>query len=352
MDLPVPFPIEPMLARLRRSLPGADRPLLFEPKWDGFRCVVFRDRDELRLQSRNGKDLTRYFPELTAPLAAALPDRVVVDGELVVPREGRLDFDALSERIHPAASRVRHLAAATPARFVAFDLLARDREDLRPAPVVERRERLEEALQAAPPPLHLSPATTDRETAVDWLDRFEGAGLDGLIAKPAESPYEPGRRGWLKVKPLRTADCVVGGYRVHKDGRGVGSLLLGLYDGDGRLRHVGVASSFTEQRRSELLEELAPYREEVGEHPWLETDEGAEATPRGESRWSAGRDTSWEPVRIELVAEVAYSQLTGDRFRHPARFRRWRVDRDPASCTYDQLEVPAPAELSRLFAVG
>lgn len=349
MDLPLDLPVAPMLARLRRSLPDAASPLLCEPKWDGFRCVMLRDGDELRLQSRNGKDLTRYFPELPDPLASALPRRVALDGELVVPRGDRLDFDALSDRIHPADSRVRHLAEETPARFVAFDLLALGDRGLLGEPLSSRRERLEELLAGAAPPLHLTPATTDRDTARDWLARFEGAGLDGLIAKATDGVYEPGERGWLKVKPQRTTDCVVGGFRIHKDGRGVGSLLLGLYDEEGRLHHIGVASSFREQQRVEMLDRLAPLREDVGEHPWLQRTQGAESTPRGESRWSGGRDTSWEPLRITLVVEVAYSQLTGDRLRHPARLVRWRPDRDPASCTYDQLEVPPPAELAALL---
>ena len=340
-----------MLAKLSRELPVGD--YVYEPKWDGFRCLVFRDGDELLLQSRNGKPLNRYFPELEAPLREQLPPRVVVDGELVVPRDGVLDFDALSERIHPAASRVTMLAEATPARFVAFDLLALGDDDLTGACCQQRRETLDRALGAVRPPIHLSPVTTDPELAHDWFARFEGAGLDGVIAKKATGRYAPGQRTLLKVKHERTADVVVGGFRWHKDGNGVGSLLLGLYDEAGRLRHIGVASSFSAKRRSELVDELAAHRpaaDEQHDHPWL-AEEGAAASPRGPSRWSAGKDLSWEPLRLGLVAEVAYEQLQGDRLRHGARFRRWRPDRDPASCRYDQLEEPPPAELQALFAV-
>jgi ATP-dependent DNA ligase len=340
-----------MLAKLSRELPVGD--LLYEPKWDGFRCIAFRDGDELLLQSRNRKPLDRYFPELQAPLRELLPDRCVVDGELVVPRGGTLDFDALSERIHPADSRVRMLAEATPARFVAFDLLAMDDEDLTGRPFDERRAALERALAGTHPPLHLTPATRDAATATDWFARFEGAGLDGVIAKPARGTYQPGKRVLAKVKHERTADVVVGGFRWHKDGEGVGSLLLGLYDDAGHLRHIGVASSFSAARRRELVDELAPLRaateSALAAHPWAEGT-GTAGTPRAPSRWNTGKDTSWEPLRIERVAEVAYEQLQGDRLRHGARFRRWRADRDPASCRYDQLEVPPASELSDLFA--
>jgi ATP-dependent DNA ligase len=340
-----------MLAKLSRELPVGD--YVYEPKWDGFRCLVFRDGDELELQSRNGKPLNRYFPELEAPLREQLPRRVVLDGELVVPRDGILDFDALSERIHPADSRVTMLAQATPARFVAFDLLCLDDEDLTAATCTARRELLERELADARPPLHVSPATTDPDVATDWFARFEGAGLDGVIAKPASGRYAPGQRTLLKVKHERTADVVVAGFRWHKDGNGVGSLLLGLYDEHDQLRHIGVASSFSARRRTELLDELAPHRPAEGEeldHPWL-LDDGATASPRGPSRWSAGKDLSWQPLRLGLVAEVAYEQLQGDRLRHGARFRRWRPDREPASCRYDQLDEPPPAELQELFAV-
>jgi ATP-dependent DNA ligase len=351
LDLPVPPPVEPMLAKLTRELPRGD--LLYEPKWDGFRCLVFRDGDELYLQSRNGKPLDRYFPELQQPLREQLPQRCVVDGELVVPRDGLLDFDALSERIHPADSRVVQLAASTPARFVAFDLLALGDDDLTSEPMSQRRDALEVAFAGVTPPVHLSPATRDPELAADWFTRFEGAGLDGVIAKPLDGPYAPGKRTLLKIKHQRTADVAVGGFRWHKDGQGVGSLLLGLYDDDGRLRHIGVASSFSAKRRAELVDELAPHRpgdDEDLDHPWVE-GVGATASPRAPSRWNSGKDTSWEPLRLGLVAEVAYEQLTGERLRHGARLLRWRPDRDPASCRYDQLDTPPPAELADLFDV-
>jgi ATP-dependent DNA ligase len=341
-----------MLAKLTRTLPTGE--LLYEPKWDGFRCLVFRDGDELLLQSRNRKPLDRYFPELQAPLRDLLPARVVLDGELVVPRDGSLDFDALSERIHPAASRVATLAARTPARYVAFDLLALGDDDLTDRPFAARREQLEVALAGARPPLHVSPVTRDPTVAGDWFRRFEGAGLDGVVAKPADGSYAPGKRTLWKIKHQRTADVVVGGFRWHNDGEGVGSLLLGLHDDAGRLRHIGVAASFPADRRRALTEELAPFRPtdgEVLEHPWL-TGDGVTATPRDPSRWNTGKDTSWEPLRIALVAEVAYEQLQGDRLRHGARFLRWRPDRDPGSCRYDQLEVPPPSELAALFAAA
>jgi ATP-dependent DNA ligase len=353
VDLPVSPPVEPMLAKLSRELPVGD--LLYEPKWDGFRCIVFRDGDDLLLQSRNRKPLDRYFPELAAPLRDLLPDRCVVDGELVVPRDGNLDFDALSERIHPADSRVRTLAERTPARFVAFDLLALGDEDLTGQPCDVRRAALEREVRGSASPLHLSPATRDPATAADWFARFEGAGLDGVIAKPLRGTYQPGKRVLLKVKHQRTADVVVGGFRWHKDGEGVGSLLLGLHDDEGLLRHIGVASSFSAARRRELVDELTPYRAtteaELAAHPWADAG-GTAGTPRAPSRWNTGKDTSWEPLRIERVAEVAYEQLQGDRLRHGARFQRWRPDREPSSCRYDQLEVPPPAELVDLFSAG
>ncbi len=351
MELPITPPVEPMLAKLSRALPTGD--LVYEPKWDGFRCLIFRDGDELLLQSRGRKPLDRYFPELQGPLREQLPARIVLDGELVVPRGGRLDFDALSERIHPAASRVDALAAATPARFVAFDLLAVGDEDLTGEAFRDRRVRLEEVLRSARPPLHLTPATTSTDTAADWFERFEGAGLDGVIAKPADAPYRPGARTLLKVKHLRTADVVVAGFRWHKDGQGVGSLLLGLHDDAGQLRHIGVASSFSATRRAELVDELAPHLltedAELAEHPWAD-GEGTAGSPRPPSRWNTGKDTSWVPLRADLVAEVAYEQLQGDRLRHGARFQRWRPDRDAASCRFDQLEVPTAVELRTLFA--
>jgi ATP-dependent DNA ligase len=351
MDLPVTPPISPMLAKLARELPVGD--LLYEPKWDGFRCLVFRAGDDLVLQSRNGKPLDRYFPELADPLRRLLPPRVVLDGELVVPVSDGLDFDALSNRIHPAASRIELLAGQTPARYVAFDLLADGDEDLTSTAFGDRRARLEERLADATPPVHLTPATDDPTVASDWFTRFEGAGLDGVIAKPTGAPYAPGKRTLIKVKQQRTADVVVGGFRWHKDGQGVGSLLLGLWDHEERLVNVGVASSFSAQRRTELIEELASQRVgdgEVIDHPWLSGD-GTDRTPRGQHRWSGGRDSSWELLHLGLVAEVAYEQLQGDRFRHSARFLRWRPDREVDSCRFDQLEVPPPAELRSLFAL-
>jgi len=351
--LPVNPPVAPMLAKLARELPTSPG-LLYEPKWDGFRCIVFRDGDDVELGSRNEKPLTRYFPDLIDPLRTALGDRAVVDGEIVIATEAGLDFDLLSLRIHPAASRVAMLAEATPAAFVAFDLLADGDDDLRDQPLSERRARLESMLGSATPPVYLTPATLDPDVARDWFGRFEGAGLDGVVAKPLDAPYGEGKRTMLKVKHLRTADCVVAGYRLHKDGAGVGSLLLGLYDDDAMLHHVGVASSFAAPRRAELLGELEPYRDGALEaHPWREwADPAAHAEgrkPGGQSRWTGGKDLSWEPVRIELVAEVAYEHLQGDRFRHTARFQRWRRDREPASCTYAQLESVVPTELRDVF---
>ncbi len=353
MALPVNPPVAPMLAKLARELPTSPG-LLYEPKWDGFRGIVFRDGNDVELGSRNEKPLTRYFPDLIDPLRAALGDRAVVDGEIVIATDAGLDFDLLSLRIHPAASRVAMLAEATPAAFVAFDLLAEGDDDLREQPFSERRARLESMLGSATPPVYLTPATLDPDVARDWFGRFEGAGLDGVVAKPLDAPYGEGKRTMLKVKHLRTADCVVAGYRLHKDGAGVGSLLLGLYDDHAMLHHVGVASSFAAPRRAELLGELVPYRDgALDAHPWREwADPAAHAEgrkPGGQSRWTGGKDLSWEPVRIELVAEVAYEHLQGDRFRHTARFQRWRPDREPASCTYAQLESVVPAELRDVF---
>jgi ATP-dependent DNA ligase len=353
VTLPVTAPVSPMLAKLVRELPVSPG-LLYEPKWDGFRCIVFRDGDDVELGSRNEKPLTRYFPDLVDPLRAALPDRAVIDGEIVIATDAGLDFDLLSLRIHPAKSRVAMLAEETPAAFVAFDLLAEADDDLREAPFSERRARLEAVLRSAVPPVYLTPATQDPDVAREWFGRFEGAGLDGVVAKPLDAPYGEGKRTMLKVKHLRTADCVVAGYRVHKDGAGVGSLLLGLYDDEGMLHHVGVASSFAAPKRAELFAELEPYRASALEgHPWQEWadpaahDEGRK--PGGQSRWTGGKDLSWEPVRIELVAEVAYEHLQGDRFRHTARFQRWRPDREPDSCRYAQLESVVPAELRDVF---
>ncbi len=357
MNLPVEPPVEPMLAKLARDLPDGDR-WWYEPKWDGFRCIVFRDGDEVFLQSRNLRPLERYFPELPGPLREQLPEHCVVDGEIVVATDEGLDFDHLSLRIHPAASRINMLAEQMPASFVAFDLLARGADDLRVRPFAERRALLEEMLDARRPPLFLTPATTNREVAADWFTRFEGAGLDGVVAKRADGRYRPGERAMTKVKHRRTADCVVAGYRVHKDGNGVGSLLLGLFDAEGTLHHVGVAASMKGELRARLLEEIRPYgRDALDDHPWRDwadaMSEAAEAgtrMPGGPSRWNSQKDLSWEPLRPELVAEVAYEHLQGSRFRHNARFLRWRPDRDPASCTYAQLEATPPLELAQVFA--
>ncbi|HTZ09038.1 MAG TPA: ATP-dependent DNA ligase [Acidimicrobiales bacterium] len=355
MDLPVNPPVSPMLAKLARTLPtGQD--LLYEPKWDGFRCIVFRHGDEVELGSRNERPLTRYFPELLGPLQAQLPQRAVVDGEIVITSPHGLDFDALLQRIHPAASRVALLAESTPASFVAFDLLALDDRDLRAEPLRTRHALLEAALRDAEPPVHLTPATTDPTVAEDWFGRFEGAGLDGVVAKHLDLPYREGERTMLKVKHERTADCVVAGFRWHKSGGVVGSLLLGLYDDAGVLHHVGVTASFTAARRRELVEEIAPYRPPSLEgHPWaawaaFEADAARRGrTPGAPSRWNAQKDLSWEPLDPVLVCEVAYDHLQHDRFRHAATFRRWRPDRRPDSCTYAQLEVVVPEELAAVF---
>jgi ATP-dependent DNA ligase len=349
----VPPPIEPMLARLAETLPDGD--FLYEPKWDGFRAIVFRGGSDVFIQSRDLRPLDRYFPELHAALARGLPDGCVLDGEIVIAGPAGLDFDALQLRLHPAASRVGKLAAETPASFVAFDLLALDDRDLRAAPQAERRAALERLLGRARPPIYLTPMTRDREVAAEWLARFEGAGLDGVVAKPADGRYMPGKRAMIKIKHARTADCVVGGFRWHKSGRdGVGSLLLGLFDGKGVLHHVGVTSAFTMAYRRQLVAELAPLRENALErHPWREWADAESAhgrMPGGYSRWSAGKDLSWEPLRIERVCEVKYDHLQGSRFRHATTFVRWRPDKRPADCRYDQLEVTPPYELARVFA--
>ncbi|MCU1461592.1 MAG: ATP-dependent ligase [Acidimicrobiales bacterium] len=354
MDLPVMPPVKPMLAKLARALPPADG-VSYEPKWDGFRTIVFRDGDEIELGSRNERPLTRYFPEILDPLRANLPARCVIDGELVVAGEHGLDFDAMLQRIHPAESRVRMLAEKTPASFVAFDLLAIGDEDLRSQPFRARRARLADALRGARPPVHLTPTTGDAAVATDWFDRFEGAGLDGVIVKNLDQPYREDERVMLKVKHQRTVDCVVAGFRWHKSGGIIGSLLLGLYSAAGDLQHVGVTAAFTAARRRELVDELAPYREHALEgHPWAGwaeamADAGGRRMPGAGSRWNAGKDLSWEAVRPELVCEVAFEHMQGDRFRHAARFVAWRPDRDPRSCTYDQLEVVVPEELARVF---
>ncbi len=350
---PIPPPVEPMLAKAAEGLPQGEG-WLFEPKWDGFRALVFKDREQIYTQSRDLRPLDRYFPELGPAFAAHLPKRCVVDGEIVIVGAGGLDFDLLQLRLHPAASRVTKLAAATPASFVAFDLLALDERDLRDAPLTERRMLLEKALARTAPPIHLTPITRDRTLAGDWFRRFEGAGLDGVIAKPENGPYEAGKRAMLKIKHARTADCVVAGFRWHKEGTGiVGSLLLGLYDEHGALQHVGVTSSFTMAKRRALATELAPLRAgALATHPWREwasaTDE-AQRMPGARSRWNAGKDLSWEPLRIERVCEVKYDHLQGQRFRHAATFLRWRPDRSPEDCRYDQLEVTPAYELATIF---
>jgi len=340
-------PVSPMLAKLARELPEAGG-VLYEPKWDGFRCIVFRDGDEVELGSRNERPLTRYFPEVVDAVRANVPERCVIDGEVVIAGAGGLDFDALQLRIHPADSRVRKLAGEIPASFVAFDALAVGDADLRGRPFGERRAALEAALAGAGPPVHLTPATADRDVARDWFARFEGAGLDGVVAKRVDLPYREDERVMVKVKHERTADCVVAGFRWHKSGGVVGSLLLGLYDEGGVLHHVGVTASFTMARRAELVAELEPYVIESG------VIESGGFTGRGpgdaHSRWNAKKDLSFVPMRPELVCEVAYDHLQGHRFRHATTFRRWRPDRDPPSCTYSQLDAAVPAELAAVFA--
>jgi ATP-dependent DNA ligase len=352
---PVEPPVAPMLAKIAEELPWGSG-YLFEPKWDGFRAIVFRGgAGEVFIQSRDLRPLGRYFPELEAGLLEQLPDRCVVDGEIVIKTPGGLSFDLLQLRLHPAASRVAKLAAETPSSFVAFDLIADADGDKRALPQADRRAVLEWLIRSTGPPVYLTPMTTDRALAERWLDDFEGAGLDGVIAKPESGSYQPGKRAMLKVKHARTADCVVAGFRwFKKEPDSVGSLLLGLYDNDGRLQHVGVTSSFTMKRRRELVEELEPLREgALEQHPWREWAEAeAQATgrmPGGQSRWSAGKDLSWEPLRIERVCEVKYDHLQGDRFRHGTTFLRWRPDRSRADCRYDQLEVTKPYELDRVF---
>ena len=358
MRLPFAPPLAPMLSKAADALPGGDG-WQFEPKWDGFRTLVFRDGDDVVLQSRDEKPMNRYFPELIAPLAATLPERCVVDGEIVIVGAGGLDFEALLLRIHPAASRVKLLAAQAPASFVVWDLLALGNEDLRPMPLAARRERLEQVLADPAPPVHLSPATRDRTLAEDWFRRFEGAGLDGVMAKRLDAPYRAGERTMIKVKHARSADCVVAGFRWHKNGTGtmVGSLLLGLYDEDGTLHHVGVTAAFTNSVRKQLVADLALLRENALEnHPWrdwAEVQGDANATgprlPGASSRWNRGKDLNWEPVRPERVCEVAYDHMQGTRFRHAAQFMRWRPDKRPQDCCYDQLEVTTAYELERVF---
>ena len=352
MRLPVMPPVKPMLAKSVKQMPmPADAPdgLLYEPKWDGFRCIVFRDGDDVELGSRNERPLTRYFPDIVDAVREALPERCVVDGEIVIAQGGRLDFEALQLRLHPAESRVRKLAAETPAELVAFDLLALGDESLCERPFGERRGLLERNITETSS-VHVTPATDDPKTAQQWFMQFEGAGLDGVVAKPRHLPYRQDERVMFKIKHERTADCVVAGFRWHKSGPVVGSLLLGLYDGDS-LRHVGVAASFTMARRKELLEELAPYRDNAGdEHPWMR--EQAHGPGGSASRWNAGKDLSFEPLRPELVVEVAYDYMEGSRFRHTAQFRRWRTDREPQSCTFDQLERPLTYAVADVLGAG
>jgi ATP-dependent DNA ligase len=361
VTLPFDPPIEPMLAKPADGLPEGDG-WLYEPKWDGFRAIVFRDGDETYIQSRDLKPLNRYFPELERPLKASLPERSIVDGEVVIAGDGGLQFEALLLRIHPAESRVRMLAEQSPASFVAWDVLALGDEDLRATPQGERRAILERALAGElDDSVHLTPATTDRALAADWFDRFEGAGLDGVIAKRLEGIYQPGKRAMLKIKHQRTADCAVAGFRWHKNGPGthIGSLLLGLFDDGGTLHHVGVTSSFSWDRRAALAKELEPLRENALEgHPWKEwaewADQGAadasgQRMPGATSRWNRGKDLSWEPLRLERVAEVAYDHLQGDRFRHATTFKRWRPDRSPETCRYDQLETTPPYLIEQIF---
>jgi len=359
MHLPFDPPLEPMLAKASDDLPDGDG-WLYEPKWDGFRAIVFRDGDEVLIQSRDLKPLDRYFPELAAPIRASFPERCVVDGEVVIAGDGELQFESLLLRIHPAASRVKMLAEETPASFVGWDLLALGDEDLRATPQAERRSRLEAAFRGVESPIHLTPATRDRALAADWFDRFEGAGLDGVVAKRLDAPYQPGKRAMLKIKHQRTADCVVAGFRWHKNGPGthVGSLLLGLFDDAGKLHHVGITSSFSWDRRADLATELEPLRKDATDgHPWGDWAEWAAAgaaaasgqrLPGATSRWNRGKDLSWEPLRPERVAEVAFDHLQGDRFRHATTFKRWRPDKPPAECRYDQLEETPAFEIAKI----
>jgi ATP-dependent DNA ligase len=357
MPFPIAPPVEPMLAKVSEVIPS-DGHYLFEPKWDGFRALVFRGADDLYIQSRDLRPLDRYFPELHDALLEQLPPGSVIDGEVVIVTAHGLDFDQLQLRLHPAASRIARLAKETPASFVAFDLLAVDGRDIRDQRQDERRRELERLLARATPPLHMTPMTRDIDRASRWLEEFEGAGLDGVVAKLADGSYHPGKRAMLKIKHVRTADCVVAGFRWHKSGPNtlIGSLLLGLYDEKSRLHHVGVTSSFTMTVRRRLAEELQPLRENaLASHPWkewAEAKDGATRMPGGHSRWSAGKDLSWEPLRIERVCEVKYDHMQGDRFRHAAVFLRWRPDRQPEECRYDQLEITTPYELERVFGAA
>ncbi len=361
VNLAVNPPVLPMLSKRAEALPeGAG--WIFEPKWDGFRALIFRDRDEILIQSRDEKSLNRYFPDLLEPLKAQLPARCVLDGEIVIATNHGLDFEALQLRIHPAASRVKMLSQQSPASIVFFDVLCEGKRDLRNEPFERRRGRLETLLASAAPPIHLTPATHKLKVAEDWFRRFEGAGLDGVMAKPVSGAYESDKRVMLKVKHERDCDCVVAGFRWHKKGEGtlVGSLLLGLFDDSGALQHVGVCASFTEEKRRDLVKHLAPYRKNaLRNHPWKTWADPGEANasagqrmPGARSRWSHGKDLSWEPLRPELVVEVAYEHMQGNRFRHLAHFRRWRTDKKPADCTYAQLEVVPPQELMEIFPTG
>jgi ATP-dependent DNA ligase len=340
-----------MLAKAVAGIPERDD-LIFEPKWDGFRCIVFRHGDEVILGSRNERPLTRYFPEMLDPIRRVTPDRCVLDGELIVATDNHLDFDALQQRIHPAESRVNMLAEKTPAAFIAFDILALDDVDLREQPFADRRAKLEEALADTEPPVYLTPTTTDKKTAARWFTVFEGAGLDGLIAKPQADVYVENKRTQLKIKHVRSADAVVAGFRWHKDGEGVGSLLLGLYNNDGNLHHVGVAASFPAKRRKELVDELKPLTENgLEQHPWKEwADAEAHAAedgrmPGAPNRWSGKKDHSWVPLRIEQVVEVKYGSTLNGRFREVTKVLRWRPDKTPAECDFDQLDEPEPIGL-------
>jgi ATP-dependent DNA ligase len=353
-------PVLPMLAKRVSALPE-DGDWIFEPKWDGFRTLIFRDGDEVFIQSRDERPFNRYFPELIDPIRKQLPKRCVLDGEIVMPVDGALEFDTLQLRLHPAESRVKKLAAEIPASIVFFDLLCEGDRSYCHVPFEKRRERLEKICGKLDAPLHCTPATRDRDVAQDWFNRFEGAGLDGVVAKAIDGTYEPNKRVMLKVKHERECDCVVAGFRWHKTGgkTKVGSLLLGLYNDDGQLEHVGVCASFTDAKRKELVEMLEPYRKNaLKNHPWrdwadfAENDDAPHRMPGGQSRWSGGKDLSWEPLRPELVIEVAYDHMQGDRFRHTAQFRRWRSDKKPKDCTYEQLEVVPPQELTEIFATG
>lgn len=356
MNLAVSPPIAPMLSKRAESIP-AEGEWIFEPKWDGFRVLVFRDVEEILLQSRDERPLNRYFPEILDPLREQLPARCVLDGELVIARDGRLDFDALQLRLHPAESRVRMLAKQTPSSIVFFDVLCAGKRDLRAQPFEKRRAILEDLLSAAAPPVHVTPATRDRKLALSWFRRFEGAGLDGVMAKATSLKYLPDKREMLKIKHDRDCDCVVAGFRWYREnaGKEIGSLLLGLFDDTGNLQHVGVCSGFSAEQRREFAEFVSPWRKNaLAGHPWRqwaesESANGATRMPGGKSRWSRGKDLAWEPLRPELVAEVAYDHLQGDRFRHVAKFRRWRHDKRPGDCTYAQLEVAAPEELKKIF---